>query len=141
MSCRHTIQMHSAGNFRMTFYTFRCSSIQRGANRVTKTLHNVTDRSRLLLLSIFDHLLGIEDEATNLDGLSVRSLRRTCCIQESRVRRESSPVNLGIITLNEGDLIGCLVGKIVPPVVGVVLHAERAYTIWLGQRSSCVSYW
>lgn len=71
-------------------------------------------------------LLSIENQAADLNRLPVRSLRRTGRIREGRVRGEPSSVNLGIIALDEGDLVGCLVGKVVPLVVRVVLHAERA---------------
>ncbi len=72
------------------------------------------------------HLLSIENQAADLNRLPVLSLRRAGCIREGRVRGEPGSVSLRIITLDEGDLVRCLVGKVVPLMVGVVLHAERA---------------
>lgn len=87
------------------------------------TSHNPTNP----VVQLGEPLLRIKDQAPDLNRLSMRSLWRRTSIKERRVGCQPCSVNLRIIALDQSDLLGCLIREVVPPMVGVEIHAVRSY--------------
>ena len=74
----------------------------------------------------FDHpLLGIKHQAPNLDRLPLRCVLGTRRVQECGVWGQPGLAIVCVEALDQDDLFWCLVTKVVPAVLRVVLDAER----------------
>ncbi len=71
-------------------------------------------------------LLSIKDQSSNFDRLPMRGILGARSVKESRVRSQSSLVHLRIIALDQSDLFRSLIRKVMPLVVGIILHTEGA---------------
>lgn len=54
-------------------------------------------------------------------------LRRGCRVDEGGVRSQPGLGGIRIVALDEGNLIGLLIGEVVPPVIGVVLDLVHTW--------------
>ena len=97
------------------------------------------------------HLLGIKHQGPNLDGLSLGGVGGTGAVMESRVRRQTCLVDVGVEALDEGHFVWGLVRQVIPLVSRIVLDAERGtlamsinvagcYEVFIGIDGAVVRY-
>ncbi len=113
--------MHTTGKVHVSKRSFPITILV-----VSSGKHNI-GLSTLLLLSV-------EDEGPDLDGLPVGYLGRGRRINEGGVWSQPGLGLIRIVALDEGNLVGLLVGQVIPTVVRVVLDLIHA---WKSKELSC----